>query len=649
MITILEKPKKYQPAYGNLVMQFSSDKQSTRFKFRYVVDVYADNEYITRLKITPQNTSWGQCDLSEVLRNYVNSKPMNIGCGNFTPVNQASWGYLNEDIVNYRIFVGEEYATTANGSTLIYTGGASEVIGDPAISWSKTDEKYTFNGVKEWFDGKDYNTSQFYLNTNLPTTSAEPWDTHRYLTNAPRVQYVREGDWSTLSALNPHAYNDWNFYDPNFNVSDPVFSSLFEFYDDNNSLVLTARTYNLVDNCGWRPNCSGATNTFTPTTQYQKSYISYVGTGPANLLEHNFTVPSNVKWYRVALEKSEDSNPGVTPTPTPTPSATPALCDCNIYDVYNQSDEIIETYYWSPCPGDAPVGSVIAPQTIARVESCFLPYSESKNIIVSLVGPCDCDTPDPTPTPTPSASAPVGIDTYVIAQNMCDEEATIVHFILNTTTTPIITEHFCYNGEVYQILSFGGGGFVQSSVTLYETYSQAYAVCPCTSSSGSTTDCQNSFQISEWFYYYYDNTCSPNNQRIMFQNKLGTYDYYTFRGLDDVGYNVNRETYGEAPELYVDGWNSTNYRGWNSTNKVWNNAQNKTGILRTGYIPKSDAIWLAEELLRSPNVFIIDDNGDLEPIVLTNNEVVEPNPDRPGLMEIIVEYTGGYKELRQNN
>ena len=242
------------------------------------------------------------------------------------------------------------------------------------------------------------------------------------------------------------------------------------------------------------------------------------------------------------------------------------------------------------------------------------------------------------------------IETLVIALNRCAEESEYVHFVLNSTAgSPSIGEFFCYNGEVYEVITFGGGGFITTTInTLYSTYGAAYAVCPCTTG-GDGGNCQPSVQISEWFYYYYDGECSPNSQRIMFQNKLGTFDYYTMRAISDVGYNVDRQTYTETPELYVNGWNSNSYEGWLYNTKVWNNNQSKTGILRTGYIPKSDAIWLAEELLRSPRVYMVDSNGDLEPIILTNNEVVEPNPDRPGVMEIVVEYQGGYKEIRQNN
>jgi len=100
--------------------------------------------------------------------------------------------------------------------------------------------------------------------------------------------------------------------------------------------------------------------------------------------------------------------------------------------------------------------------------------------------------------------------------------------------------------------------------------------------------------------------------------------------------------------LYTDGWTDISYYGWNPETKVWNNQQSLTGILHTGIIPKSDADWLTEELLRSSNVWLIDDEGDLYPIILTNSEVVKPNFQLPTQVSLSIEYKGAFPTLRQN-
>jgi len=213
-----------------------------------------------------------------------------------------------------------------------------------------------------------------------------------------------------------------------------------------------------------------------------------------------------------------------------------------------------------------------------------------------------------------------------------------------------VGEFFCYNQEVYEITSLGGAGTTQVDIaTFYSTYSGAYAVCPCELEPGPEEDCQATERISEYFYFYLDDNCSVGDQQVMFLNKLGTYDYYNFRAREDVGYDVNKQEFKQAPELYSDGWDEVTYYGWNYETKVWDNQQSKTGILHTGYIPKSDADWLTEELLRSPRVYLVDGDGDLYPIVLTNSEVIKPNLQIPGQVDIVIEYKGGYPEQRQNH
>ena len=213
-----------------------------------------------------------------------------------------------------------------------------------------------------------------------------------------------------------------------------------------------------------------------------------------------------------------------------------------------------------------------------------------------------------------------------------------------------VGEFFCFNFEVYEITSLGGAGTTQVDIaTFYSTYAAAYAVCPCVLEPGPEEDCQTTSRISEYFYFYLDDNCSVGDQQVMFLNQYGAYDYYNFRAREDVGYDVNKQEFKQSPPLYQDGWTELTYYGWNSETKVWDNTQSKTGILHTGYIPKSDADWLTEELLRSPRVYLVDSEGDLSPIILTNSEVIKPNLQIPGQVNVVIEYKGGYPEVRQNN
>jgi hypothetical protein len=316
-VTSITYPGRYSPAYGNIVYQVESTNQNTKYKFRYVFDVFIDSQKIARLKVTPQNPDWGQVDISRILQSYVDSHPINQGITNdVQPISKADWGWLDKDWLIYNVFIGEEYATTPNGDPIIYNGLGAQ--GDPV--YDPAGDRYIANSIKEWNDGKSFDWSPFYLDTtNLPDQYNYNPDDHRFLTNAPRIQYVRESDWGTLAAFNFHFY-------PESIVSDPVYSAYFEFFDDGNELITTGRTYNLITNGGWRFNCSGNTADQPLYPDFSKKMISYVGTYPQNLFNNdNIGFPPLTKYYRVSLEKSVDTAIPLTPTPTLTPQPTPSV------------------------------------------------------------------------------------------------------------------------------------------------------------------------------------------------------------------------------------------------------------------------------------------------------------------------------------
>lgn len=238
--------------------------------------------------------------------------------------------------------------------------------------------------------------------------------------------------------------------------------------------------------------------------------------------------------------------------------------------------------------------------------------------------------------------------TFFTALNRCDNKTYMMRNDYGSGFGQV-GEFFCWNNEVYEIISMGGGGTTVIMVaTFYNDYVTAYPNCPCGLIPQPPTNCQDFTRISEYFYFYFDDNCSVNSQQVCWINSFGTMDQYTFRGREDSGYDIQRQDYKSSPSLYTDGWTDISYYGWNPETKVWNNQQSLTGILHTGIIPKSDADWLTEELLRSSNVWLIDDEGDLYPIILTNSEVVKPNFQLPTQVSLSIEYKGAFPTLRQN-
>ena len=515
--TIFTQPEVIQPVYGNLVYEFSATTQATKYKFRYVAEVYVEDTLIGTFKITPQFPTHARLDIAEILRNYINSRPINDGCSGTTetPIVQAEWGYLADDIHDYYVIIKTEYSDNPVDAPVI---AGPIVTGDTA---------YAYNGVKNWYDGKSFDMGE-YLLSNLSVPSNVPADHHKFLTKAPRVQYIGSNDWSTLSGINTRLpLYDGSTYD---DYSQPVYSMTVEFYDVDDVLLSTEKTYNLTGSCG--SFISGADIT-GQTTDFQRSNIIYAGTGPKNLENNGFTGTStNWHYYRVYFN-------GYVPV-------------CITATITNTTIGVL-SFTYANC-NNVPINLNV--DSGASTEICYRGFiSPPDGIIVERTGYCQ---------------------ELVETEYMSDE------------------------------------------------------------------------RISEYFYYYRDPECGPGSQRVMWLNSLGTYDYFTFKGRDTVGYDMNRQSFEKVADSVTTLWSEDKYYGWNNQTQVYNQTVTKSGILYSGRISKSYLSWITEELLKSPSVYLVDADGDIQPIVLTNTEVVEPNFQRnDGVYEINLEYIGGYNENRQ--
>ena len=411
-------PDNYQPVYGNLVYRVTSDKQSTKFKLRFVFDVYVETERIARLKVTPQNESWGQVDIARILQAYLDSKPLNMGSANQNePITKANWGWLDTDFIRYNVLIGEEYANAATEQPILYNGLDSQ--GDPV--YDPTDTRYVFNGVKEWYDGKSFDMTQFYLNTtDLPDQYEYNADDHRFMTDQPRIIYVRPNEYRTLAAFNVNNPTDISEVD-----SVPIYAAYFEMFDEGNDLIQTGITHNLITNGGWRYNCSGNTDQQVIYTDFYKKYISYVGVGRPNLVDMGIGINPNTKYYRVSLRKSVNDaipptpSPTITPQPTPsvtsspippitapvpasatpTPSITPTPSPTQIYDcpvecrrycVYNNSKTLALNMTYTQCYTGNSVGFIVPAEGSVCVCSCGVPQRVSGSTDYSTINESSC-------------------------------------------------------------------------------------------------------------------------------------------------------------------------------------------------------------------------------------------------------------------
>ena len=758
MITFLSQPETIQPVYSNLVYQFQSTAATdpSLYKYRYVVNVYTQDGLIAELKITPSSQGWGQIDLSPILLNYTSSKPVNIGCSGDTPIHQAAWGYLRDNMIVYNVIVGEEYATTPAGAVVIYDGNGN--VGNPSVAG---DTCYATNGVKEWFNGKYYDFDPYYLTGQ---TGTFPQYTSRFLTNSPRTRYIREGDYALLAAL--------NWYDTTTDLpARQIYSALFTFYDNGDNVISTGRTYNTESLCGTRPNCSYYDGFWDTPTNWTEQQVVYLGVGSPNLEEHGINIPATTKYYKVELEATLSTPTPPTPSPddfdgcscgnydvdnslgegeveveylsclgvvsyitipsgeignfcacqntpvfslgVPCPIIFNGICDdcvCKTYSIANSDPDNIYQYTGLTCSGATSFTGSVEPDTTILVCGCENSISGiTGSLSITLAGDCplpfsaDCkqfavDTnvgyvlditytgccgtlqtisvppavsvllcannpfpssilwnrlilsgcsqpPCPTPTPLPTPpEIPTG--TPIICRNVCDD--TIMYFRYSGDT--IVEGQFInYENTIYEITAIGGGGFIQlTDPYVFDTEASALSSFPCPLT--TTGSCLTTLVISEPFYFYYDENCSQGNRVVFFLNKLGAWDSYNFRAREDVGYSVEKQVVQKNPELYSAGWDTPSYYGWNSQRSVWSQLVGASGVLYTDYLPQAESLWLSEEITQSPSVYLVGDNGVLEPVVITNTEVIKPNYQiNSSKYQIQIEYKSAYDTIRQNH
>jgi hypothetical protein len=620
---------------------------------------------------------------------------------------------------------------------------------------------YAFNGVKEWFNGQQFNFEPYYLTGQ---TGNFPQYTSMFITNSPRTRYIRSTDNAVLAAFNWYSASPPEFGNP-VDVSKQIYSSLFTFYDVDNNVLQTSRSYNVSDLCGTRPNCSWYDGWFDLPTNFAEQQVVYLGVGIPNLEQyHGIIVPNDTKYYKVELE-------GITASPAPpepeiddfdgcschtysysnpfdegivvwtyldclgdeqsitantlssiswcacqntnSPSISTEVavdggvcevCVCKTYDITNES-EFESLFSYTNCSGDtinddvasletkrvcACEDSVVAAgMTITLVGDCPLPFSAdcrsygvsfsgstpypytytgccgteqtaiippSTSLILKINFPAPTPSgitatllgsvsPDPCPDPLPITGITFSAGTQIIGRNVCDD--TLQYFTY--FGDPIfLGVFFNFQETLYEFIEVGGGGFIDL-VNPYIFLSQAQGLsafpCPIYSSGACFTTLT---KISEPFYFYLDEVCSHGDRNLFFMNKMGAWDYYNFREREDTGYSVNKQEYQASPLLYSQGWDTTSYYGWASKRNVWSNNVVKAGVLYTAPLPQAESIWLSEELFQSPSVYMIGDNGVLEPIVITNTEVSVPNYQiNSTLYQISIEYKSSYDTTRQ--
>ena len=129
MITnVVYKPARVGTPYNPIVWSVVSD-QTAQKDFQYVIDVYVNDVFVTRLRQRPNPSGYGMWDVSSIVQGYL--KVTNFTQGELeSPNTTAGWFHTNEEAsVHVYCKVGEQYGPSQTIRT-----GVSNAVGDPSYA-----------------------------------------------------------------------------------------------------------------------------------------------------------------------------------------------------------------------------------------------------------------------------------------------------------------------------------------------------------------------------------------------------------------------------------------------------------------------------------------------------------------------------------
>ncbi len=147
--------------------------------------------------------------------------------------------------------------------------------------------------------------------------------------------------------------------------------------------------------------------------------------------------------------------------------------------------------------------------------------------------------------------------------------------------------------------------------------------------------------ISKLQFYTIDNSCGKyETVRLMWINSLGGADYFTFTLVDRISYSNTRSTYQKVlPYNY-----SLGQRG----NTVLDSDIQQSRQVNSNWVDDETATWLNTEMKNSPEVYELQPDGSLYPIILTDTTwEVGQYINNQELVQVNVNYNYAYKNVVQ--
>lgn len=394
LITITHNPPTFSPVYTDGLF-FTVSTLTNYVKFRYIYDVYVNNQIIFSGKATPNPFGLGIIDVSRILKNYVSNLPLSLY--ESTPIyTHETFPFsrpYEDNVIPYEIKIGYEYAADEISPVTGFTGNGELIFnpitgefdldgipGQPEVSTGIYKTYQATMGVNGRATQQDFDMGPFIL-SGTPM-NINPTTTGLFLTNSPRTRDIQPTEYYTLGFT--------NWYMDQVNLSQPYYSQ-YKFYDDEGNLLDTRQYQNVYSNGGGpMTDCNYVYQSYyniIPKTDTEYNTL-YLGCGPANIPDF----PQGTAQYTVQLFGNFTGStqpPSPTPSMTPTPTPTPIPCTgCTSYTVNNLNPSSGQFQY-RDCVSKALDTVTLPPQTEALICACDGSLDiKSPGIVYAVGGPC---------------------------------------------------------------------------------------------------------------------------------------------------------------------------------------------------------------------------------------------------------------------
>ncbi len=308
-ILITQIPGRLNLASSDMLFEVTSSFTGSA-QYQYISVLRdAANTTLTTVKQQPNPSGFGVFNLGRIVPQY-------LGYDNgYFEMGADSIFYKNSQVAKFfKVAFGEEYGSSVSSSVNVYNGIVNNVTGSPSQTGS-INYYYLLNGILDPNSGDwNWNTSSYYSPQTTPSSAS--FTKNVCLTDAPRTQSARIGDYLTISSINGNILGGTT-------TAQDIYAIDYNVYYTG-SLVFTGSEYNInspgndISYGGprtssaqlWSTVATVQTSSNNIGSQTSGSLLINMGIGPANLTAiGNFSFDiQNWDYYDVILRPQSGSS-----------------------------------------------------------------------------------------------------------------------------------------------------------------------------------------------------------------------------------------------------------------------------------------------------------------------------------------------------